>query len=125
MCSRSILEFNILNPPPNDVKFTRKKEVEEKYLEFRKDKSSDDIVKHIKDNIIKQKLFSIVKNDFPYNVPYDHYLLWINPKINSNISCDFILKYVENYFQNKDFICFENIDCNKSILEIRHFHIFL
>ena len=65
------------------------------------------------------------KNDFPYNVPYKHYLLWINPKIHFKVTNNFIMGYIENHFQSKEFICFENLTSNKSILEIRHFHIFL
>lgn len=125
MCSRLVSEFNIHNPPPDSVKFGRTKDTENKYLEFRKDKTIHDIIFHIKNNIIKKRWFCIVKNDFPYNVPYEHYLLWINPKVNFKVTNDFIMGYIENHFQRKDIICFENLANNKSILEIRHFHIFM
>ena len=108
-----------MNPP--DIKLKRNEKVLEDYEKYLKTNKNYDIS-------LKQCLF---KNNEPYvltpnKFPYEfkdgtvHYLLWFNPDIGNN-KVDYT-KILEFF---KDFVCFENLDMNKSVKSIPHVHIFI
>nr|QFG74447.1 MAG: hypothetical protein [Megaviridae environmental sample] len=130
MSSNNIKRYNINNPPPPYVKFNRLKCVQEKYEDFMKSLANKNISikEHINKTIIKDNIFVICKNDFPYNIQnYKHLLLWISPKIKIKVPNYIINMYIYNCLglQPNKYICFENHPSNKSILNITHYHIFV
>jgi len=126
MSSIDITQYSIHKPPPSHIKFTRKQRIQsdyEKFMKILKDKNIL-IEDYISKYIIKDNIFKLCQNDFPYDIPgYKHYLLWISPKIKIHISNIIIKYYIDYKFNN--YIYFENHIKNKSVLGIRHFHIFV
>lgn len=126
MPSIDITQYNIHKPPSSFVKFTRKKHIQDDYDKFMSllKKYNILIEDYIKQEIIKDNLYKLCLNDFPYDIPnYTHYLLWISPDIKIKIPYYIINYYLNSKFSN--YICFENHIKNKSVLGIRHFHIFV
>lgn len=113
-------------PKINNFKYKRSKKIEEKYL-LHKQKLKEkniSIQEHILNTIIKDNLFKITKNRFPYDIDnIKHYLIWINPKY--KISYETIYQYIKFKLGTSYFYYFENSSDLKSILGIRHFHIFI
>ena len=63
------------------------------------------------------------KNDFSYDIKnYKHYVLWINPNI--KIQINIINYYICSKINTKKYIIFENYNSNKSVMDIKHYHIF-
>ena len=121
-----ITRYNIYTPPHHSVKFSRKKQIQSNYDEFMRllKKNNIKIEDYICEYIIKDNIFKLCENDFPYDVNgYKHYLLWISPNIKLDIPLHLIEYYIDYKFNN--YICFENHIRNKSVLGIRHFHIFV
>ena len=84
---------------------------------------------------LMEKLFStgnkivLAVNDYPYFTTSNvlHYLLWIHPNMHiedSNIN-ELICTKIPSSLDYQEFIYFENLGNNKSILDIRHFHVFI
>ena len=74
----------------------------------------------------KHTPFLLVKNKFPYYLNNAiHYVLWINPKYNNLFDDKLINKIVTMRMKDKNHIYFENIENNKSIKTIKHYHIFI
>jgi len=113
-------------PSINRMPYTRSIEMQKKYLEHRKQIKDKNICvrDHILNNIIKDNLFKITINKFPYDIDnIEHYLIWINP--NYKICYETLYEYIILYFKTNKFYYFENSSDLKSILDIRHFHIFI
>ena len=118
-----------LQPPK--IKLPREDKVIERY---------DSIMKVVKSQqtlpeYLMTKYFSnrdkivFTKNDFPYYTTPNiiHCLLWIHPTVkilDTDIS-KVINSSIPDHISCKEYIYFENLGNNKSIQEIRHFHIFI
>lgn len=107
----------------------------------------DTVVKRYKDNMtvikmthtiseyLMKKYFSsrnkivLTANDYPYFTTTNilHYLLWIHPSlhIENSIIRELIKDRIPTSLNCQEFIYFENIGTNKSIQDIRHFHVFI
>ena len=113
-------------PKINRIDYSRKDYIEEKYqnhLTKLKNKNVK-IDEYILKTILKDNLFVITKNPFPYDIDYiDHYLVWINTQ--KKYSHEAIYNYIKFKFPNKQFYYFENDEKNKSVLLVKHYHIFL
>lgn len=112
------------------INIKRKKEIEEKYLIHKnklKDKNIN--IEDYLDNLLFKNDFKyiITENDFPYNLKngIEHKLLWINPNYNNLFNDKLINKIISMLMIGKTYIYFENIDNNKSIKSIKHYHIFI
>jgi len=77
--------------------------------------------------------FKLVPCDFPYNLEegIDHWILWFNPAIKSSYTHEDVDSIIQNYMTNyktlikySQYIYFENDPINRSVLYIRHFHVF-
>ena len=112
-------------PKINKINYFRKPEIETKYqnhLKYLKSKSIT-IDDYILKTVLKDNLFVITKNIFPYDIDYcEHYLIWINTKF--NFSYEAIYNYIKINFFEQDFFYFENDEKNKSILLVKYYHIF-
>ena len=61
----------------------------------------------------------LTKNRFPYRTPHDHWVLWIQPRYERFYTLDRVREIVGDCVD-----LWENPDSLKSILEIKHYHIF-
>jgi len=116
------------NSPLINIK--RKKEIEEKYLLHKKKLKEKNInIEDYLNNLLFKNDFKyvITNNDFPYNIEEDvqHKILWINPKYNDLFDDKLINKIITMRMKDKNYIYFENIETNKSIKTIKHYHIFI
>ena len=116
------------NPPSINIK--RKKEIEEKYVLHKKKLKDKNInIEDYLDNLLFKNNFKyiITKNDFPYNLEnnIEHKLLWINPNYINLFNDKLINEIINMRMRGKTYVYFENIDNNKSIKSIRHYHIFI
>ena len=116
----------IYKPKINRINYVRKPHIEEKYqnhlLKLKKENISID--DYIMKTVLKDNFFVITKNPFPYDIDYiEHYLIWVNTSI--RYSYESVYNYIKNYFYDKEFYYFENDEKNKSILGVKHFHIFV
>lgn len=108
--------------------FTRTKKIQEKYEKHKKFLKDNNLTtkEFICKKIIKDNLFVITKNKFPYYIKdIEHYLLWINPKYKNIISDETIYEYLTIKFDGSYFTYFENIEEIKSVCDVRHLHIFI
>ena len=115
-------------PINSKIFFTRTKKIQEKYEKHKKFLKDNNLTtkEFICKKIIKDNLFIITKNKFPYYIPdIDHYLLWINPKYQNIISDRTIYTYLSIKFDWCYFTYFENVEEIKSIYDVRHLHIFI
>jgi len=84
-------------------------------------------------NIIKDNLYVIVKNRFPYDLADDieHNIIWFNPKYYSKwrrtiiYDNDYIENIIHRKFSNKPYIYFMNSNQSQSIKNISHIHLFI
>lgn len=118
-----------LNPPT--VQLPREDSVVERY------KENMSIIKktHTIPEYLMIKYFSsgkkvvLTSNDYPYYTTPNivHYLLWIHPSIhiNSGSISELISDNIPLSLDYKEYIYFENHGNNKSILDIRHYHVFI
>ena len=122
-------QYNINNSPKK--KLLRNKYTENLYVKHIADLDKnniklDEFIKnlHFKNN---DKKYVIYPNPFPYDVEdnIDHFILWINPSLDINIMQVEINYYINSFFPNKNKIYFENINENKSIPEIKYYHVFV
>ena len=69
------------------------------------------------------------KNDYPYFTEPNvyHFLLWIHPsmKVKECMVSQLIDSHMPETLNAKEYIYFENLGNNKSIPDIRHFHVFI
>ena len=78
---------------------------------------------YITNKYLKNKKYSLVKNDFPYNLEKNilHLVLWINDGEIIDIE-EVIKKELKN---NYEFLYFENPVNLRSVLEIKHLQVFI
>lgn len=69
------------------------------------------------------------RNDYPYFTEPNiyHFLLWIHPsmKVKDCMISELIDSHKPETLDVKEYIYFENLGNNKSIQDIRHFHVFI
>ena len=75
--------------------------------------------------LIESGIYNFSENKYPYNIEENikHYLFWINPKSNEILNIFKINSIIQNYLK-KPYIIFENLPDNKSVPEIKHYHVF-
>jgi hypothetical protein len=74
-------------------------------------------------NIDPLEPYVLIKNRFPYDVMDNkHYLLWIKPGYDVSKSVEHI---ANTRFPNQEIICMENQVQHRSILTVRHYHVFV
>ena len=82
---------------------------------------------YIMDNFLKDKLYNIVENNYPYNIEKNmlHYVLWVHQKykITNKKMCNIIIDKMNELGYN-EYFCFENHKNAKSVLGITHYQIF-
>lgn len=109
--------------PPSSFKLYRSKNTQDQYDNHYQSNFFIDFKNKIT-TILKEKLFYITKNTYPYHFIDDtlHYLIWFRSESNLNFT-----QIIEDYFKiNKsNYTYFENLEKFKSIKEIRHIHIFI
>lgn len=131
------------NPPNN--KLYRSAELTKTYNEYVKNITNEfgSISNHIMNkyflvdgNVNNNLKYIIAENTFPYHVEDKiyHYVIWFNPKyygsdIKLNESDEMIKEIISEYNSNTDteivdYIYFENSSSNKSVLGVKHIHIF-
>lgn len=71
-------------------------------------------------NILVNKTHLLTKNDYPYNVRANHYVLWLNKYIDKKN----ITEILEQYLNTTDFFYYENPINKRSIPEIIHYQVF-
>ena len=119
--------------PPTD-KITRKDTIQFEYNKF---------IKYIKDNKINineyiykkylnGKNVNFTENSFPYDIDDNchHYIIWFDNEyfknVTQNININSIINdIVRNKFKDNEYIYFENLANNKSVVNIKHFHVFI
>jgi len=107
---RPIIPFQLINPS-----FTwRSYEISQKYTQNNK----TNFIKHLQTKL-KNESYLFLKNDFPYHVNAQHYVLWLK---NENVN---ISKIIQQRFSNKNIKYFQNYHFLKSIPEIKHYQIFV
>lgn len=126
-----ILSFDILenwNYPDPFPKNVRTELVLKKYNEFKTNLELK-IEDYILEKYLKDKMFSIDLNAFPYNVNdgMSHYVLWINPIFEKKITNKKIIEIIINKMKElncNEFFCFENNKLAKSVDGILHYQVF-
>jgi hypothetical protein len=117
---------NLDTSEPVNITLNRLPEIQQKY-EIHKKEINMDINDYLKNLFFNDSYdtYLLNGNRFPYNCEPNikHMLLWINPK--HNPPNQEINNYIEEIFKSKNIIYFENIEKNKSVIGIRHFHIFI
>ena len=118
---------------PKNIKFIRTPELEKKYNKIKENYKKNNI--DIND-VINKQLFG--NNNFiekfvfePCKYPYyiekgiSHYILWCNPLYDWSNTYSLIFKNeIKNKLGNIEFGWFENEIKDRSVLGIKHFHIF-
>jgi len=115
-----------LNAPKTSI-FIRHPNIQTDYDIHKKTITS--LKQHIMKKELHNKLkWNIVDNNFPYNLDdgIKHKLLWIHPDVilSDNKIKTIIDRYItlNNYNQ---YIYFQNHENNRSVPEIKHYHIFI
>lgn len=117
------------NPPT--IQLPRETKVIERYQRTMKlIKKNKTIPEYLFDKYFSNgETIVFVKNDFPYFTTSNiiHCLLWINPSFKILDTCikEVINSKIPSSIKLQEFIYFENHGNNKSIQEIRHFHVFI
>ena len=115
------------------IKLIRKKEVQNKYnkLKEKYKKENIDINDVIKKDVFKKnnsdEKFAFEPCKFPYFLEngISHYILWCNPQYNWKKTLPLIFKNeIKKKLGNIEFGWFENEVKDRSVLGIKHFHIF-
>ena len=117
---------NDYTPTINYIKYKRLPEIELEYQNHLKYLQGNNITikDYIMNTVIKNNNMIIVKNNFPYNiVGFKHYLLWIH--IEYKPSDLELYNYIKDYVGESDFYYFENSSQCKTVLCVRHLHIFI
>lgn len=76
-----------------------------------------DVKKYILDKYFyNNESYVITKNKYPYKHIHNHYLIWLNPKFESNYPIEFFKKMLKPHY------IFENTPEMRTIKDIRHYH---
>jgi hypothetical protein len=92
-------------------------------------KNINDIFLYLMNKLFLNNDFFVIKNaDFPYYVSeyIVHKIIWFNPKYYIDIPIDY--DYIKKILKKKkinNYIVFENIQKNKSVKKIKHYHFFI
>lgn len=118
-----LLDFDFSNPFPN----FRSEYTLYLYKDFKE--KNKNMSKFINEKYLKNKNYSIEKNDFPYLTEENlhHYVLWINKSFEKNVNKILITKILKNKMKELnfiDFIYFENHYSIKTIPDILHYQVF-
>jgi hypothetical protein len=123
---KELLHYN-KNPPK--ISFPKGLKIYNKYkMHILKINKINNIHQYLLEYLFKNNDFYIIKNaDFSYYVSeyIIHKILWFNPIYYDtiNLNYEYVIKLLKNKFKN--FIVFENIQNNKSVKKIKHFHFFI
>ena len=124
---------NIELKKPESIKFIRRKEVQKKYnkLKDKYKKEKIDINDVIKKDVFKNgslnEKFVFEPCKFPYFVEdgISHYILWCNPLFDWKRTLTIVFKNeIKKKLGNIEFGWFENEIKDRSVLGVKHFHIF-
>ena len=126
----SIQKFH-LNPPT--ISLPRQKCVLQEYeTNMKKIKQETTIVDYLfKKYLSGTQQLVLVPNEYPYYCQDGiiHYLLWVHPSFkvynNEQIKCIISFRLYDLKIKYQNFIFFENNLNNKSIPEIKHYHVFI
>ena len=81
----------------------------------------------IRNQVLKNKLFLLNKNLFPYDVEpgIEHFVLWYQPYLQlDNRTVHKILNFYKQKYGFQDYIFFENEPDKKSVTQIPHIQVF-
>lgn len=120
-----------INGDDNMFKFSRTKDVEERYSRFRSNVTN--VFQHLMESLFQNDEEIVFKeNDFPYKFDCKilHYIIWINPNNKKKITKNGINKYLckkllELDTSFTDYILFKNNPINKSVETIDHYHVLI
>lgn len=120
-----------INSDDNMFKFSRTKEVEERYFRFRRNVTN--VYQHLMDSLFKNDEEIVFKeNDFPYKFDCKilHYIIWINPNNKEKIKKKGLITYLSKNLNGLDisfteYILFKNNPINKSVETIEHYHVLI
>ena len=118
-------KFSLQNPPLEN--FSRDAITEKQYNLFKDTMKKNNISLN---NHIINKYFSdnskykLLLNKYPYYTEEDivHYVLWINPKFNSEFNNEKVINILDDNFN--DYIVFKNLTKNMSIEGVVHYQVF-
>ena len=113
-------------PLPSDV---RSQESIDKYTQEFKTKTSEEKNEIIYKRYLRNNL-NLHKNKYPYNLEngIEHYVLWVKPETQHLFTDDLIYIYIKiktELMGFKEFVYFENHNDSKSILNIKHYQVFV
>lgn len=120
------------NPP--DMPIFRNDQVQKEYDEFKKFivENNIDINQYIYKKFLGELKMNFIENTFPYDVEDNckHFVIWFDTKYYANLKLKedeeiIIDKIVRNKFKDNQYVYFENISNNKSVPDIKHFHVFI
>ena len=101
----------------------RSKNVENKYCKWRTiDANVNDFLTKVS-NKLKSEKYYIKKNNFPYDIPDEHYIMWLQNEWYYND--DFIISELEKKFPRGNIKVFMNPAGKQSMPKIPHMHILL
>lgn len=120
-----------INGDDNMFKFSRTKEVEERYVRFRQNVTN--IYQHLMESLFQNDEEIVFKeNDFPYKFDCKilHFIIWINPNNKKNITKNKLERYLRKNLNKldvsfTDYILFKNNPINKSVETIEHYHVLI
>ncbi len=118
-----------------NIDFERNRYVNKLYENFKMEILN--VNNYVCKNIIKDNLFVLSKNNFPYNIAdnIEHNIIWFNPKvfnkrqhiIMNKVYLEQIIKiklYLKNKVDTTDYIYFMNSSGIQSVNGIYHIHLF-
>ncbi|MEI7603550.1 MAG: hypothetical protein WCJ19_00850 [bacterium] len=114
----------------NRIIINRSQEVFCKFIEFRKKNEIlyPDYGKYIKSFVMEEKYWTLLKEEYPVFLPEDceHWVLWIADYNISNTDFENILDEALKIkgWKKEEIIYFEKIKNNRSVPEVRHWHIY-
>lgn len=109
----------------------RNDDIKKKYLLYNQTNKKNIFIENIKNHNEK---YVFLKNDFPYNIDDNikHYVLWCKEKSSINNIENIITIKIRELINKKifskqeyEFVFSYNVEKNKSIPEIMHYHVFI
>lgn len=116
---------------PSDKEFIREEKIQDDYDNIREEYANKNINY---DEIVKQEIFGDSSTSFvfqPCKYPYkledsiEHYILWLNPIYEwGNDADEFVNAILGEIMEGVSYGWFENEKEDRSVISIRHFHVF-
>jgi hypothetical protein len=100
----------------------RSKKTNDNYYKWRTEANVNDFLTKIS-NKLKSEKYYIRKNNFPYDIPGEHYVMWLQNEWYYNE--DFVVSTLEKKFPRGNIKVFLNPVGKQSMPTIPHAHIFL